>query len=89
MGRKPEADGDLSPEAVARRLQDLAELYDLATSLAGARILGPVRADPPRASRGGAPEHAGLDRRAAPSSRRRPPAPRASSKAVGKRRTPR
>ena len=46
--REPERAVDMSPEAVARRLRELAELYRLGLSLAKARILGPVRSPKPR-----------------------------------------
>ena len=33
---------DMSPQAVAKRLEDLASLYELGRSLARVRIIGPV-----------------------------------------------
>ena len=45
MAGKPGPDAgvvDMSPEAVRRRLEDLAQLWELWNSLRHARILGPV-----------------------------------------------
>ena len=35
---------DMSPAAVSRRLEELAQLYEMARSLKRARVIGPVRA---------------------------------------------
>jgi hypothetical protein len=43
---------DMSPEAIARRLHQLAGLYRLARSLKQARILGPVEPAAEAAPRG-------------------------------------
>jgi hypothetical protein len=48
---------DMSPEAVAARLADLASLHELGMSLRAARVLGPgpvERAEEPAAEHGGA-----------------------------------
>jgi len=34
---------DMSPAAVSRRLEELAQLYEMAMSLKRARVIGPVR----------------------------------------------
>ena len=34
---------DMSPSAVSRRLEELAQLYEMALSLKRARIIGPMR----------------------------------------------
>ena len=34
---------DMSPAAVSRRLEELAQLYEMALSLKRARVIGPLR----------------------------------------------
>ncbi len=46
---------DMSPAAVSRRLEELAQLYEMALSLKRARVVGPVRpveGEAPAADRG-------------------------------------